>query len=137
MNTCTRRIQFCAGHRVMGHENKCRNLHGHNYVAFITAEAALDDLGRVIDFSVLKDIVGGWIDKHWDHGFIVCVQDAQVHRALAMVPGTKAFVMDDNPTAENMSTLLMERANALLASHGIRIVHVRIWETENCYADAR
>ena len=54
MITCTRRIQFCAGHRVMGHEGKCRNLHGHNYVVFVTAQAdELDSVGRVIDFSVL------------------------------------------------------------------------------------
>jgi len=74
--TCTRRIQFCAGHRVAGHENKCNNLHGHNYVAFITAQAHnLDNLGRVVDFSVLKDIIGGWIDDNWDHGLILWRED--------------------------------------------------------------
>lgn len=28
MITCTRRIQFAAGHRVMRHESKCRVIHG-------------------------------------------------------------------------------------------------------------
>jgi hypothetical protein len=51
-----RRIPFAAGHRVFQHESKCRNLHGHNYVAVLhaRADAGLDALGRVIDFSVLK-----------------------------------------------------------------------------------
>ena len=63
--SCTRRIQFASGHRVLGHENKCRHIHGHNYVAFIHAEAEqLDSIGRVIDFGVLKDKFGGWIDEH-------------------------------------------------------------------------
>ena len=46
MITATRRIQFAAGHRVFGHEGKCRWLHGHNFVAFLTAAAA--DLDAVI-----------------------------------------------------------------------------------------
>ena len=29
--TCTRRIEFDAAHRVMGHEGKCKHLHGHRY----------------------------------------------------------------------------------------------------------
>ena len=37
MITATRRIQFAAGHRVFGHEGKCRYLHGHNFIAFVTA----------------------------------------------------------------------------------------------------
>ena len=32
--TCTRRLQFCAGHRVYGHESKCANVHGHNLAVF-------------------------------------------------------------------------------------------------------
>ena len=64
MISCTRRIQFCAGHRVLGHENKCANAHGHNYVAYISARSNdLDKVGRVIDFSVLKEKIGGWIDE--------------------------------------------------------------------------
>ena len=67
--TCTRKIEFDSAHRVMKHESKCRHLHGHRYVAEITAAAdGLDDLGRVIDFSVLKSVVGGWVDDAWDHG---------------------------------------------------------------------
>ena len=89
--TATRRLTFCAGHRVLGHESKCSNLHGHNYIVEVTAEmnpsngAAVDDIGRVIDFSVLKECVGGWLERHWDHGFIVNTLDATVLRALDAV----------------------------------------------------
>lgn len=136
--TCTRRIQFCAGHRVHNHESKCRNLHGHNYVALFTARAkALDDLGRVIDFAALKERLGGWIDRHWDHGFVLYQHDYKAIEAVNMVADQKLYVMPSNPTAENMADHLL-RAVAPLALDGtnVEVVAVRLWETENCYADA-
>lgn len=137
--TCTRRIQFCAGHRVMGHENKCAHPHGHNYVALITAGAGqLDSVGRVIDFSVLKERVGGWIDRQWDHGFIYFDQDAAMMAVFRNYEGGwKHFELPNNPTAENLARYLLDVvAPQELAGTGVRVIHVRIWETENCYADA-
>lgn len=136
--TCTRRIQFCAGHRVHGHENKCRNAHGHNYVAFFEAAATdLDGIGRVIDFSVLKEVVGGWIDEFWDHGFIYWYQDEEIQRALSVIEGQKVYVLPTNPTAENMADYLLRViCPLLLKDKGVTVTKVRIWETENCYADA-
>ena len=50
-----RRINFNAGHRLLGHEGKCANFHGHNYVAdFYVTAADTDDVGRVIDFARLE-----------------------------------------------------------------------------------
>ena len=144
---CTRRIQFCAGHRVMGHENKCAHLHGHNYVAFFKAEAMagvpeLDEIGRVVDFSVLKKEMGGWIEHFWDHGFILSAEDVEALEIIQYFPvrpfeEQKLYIMDDNPTAENMARHLLKKvAPKLFGGEGIRIVSVRIWETENCYAEA-
>lgn len=135
--TCTRRIQFCAGHRVYNHESKCRNLHGHNYVAFFKAHAPLDSLGRVIDFSVLKERIGGWLDTHWDHGFLLWEEDVDALAAVTAIPGQKLFQMPWNPTAENMARyLLTVVCPQVLADTGVEVTDVRVWETENCYADA-
>ena len=143
VTTATRRLQFCAGHRVMGHENKCAHLHGHNYVALITATAdKLDSVGRVIDFSVIKQRVGGWIEQHWDHGFIIARSDKQVLDWLGQFrprPEThqKLFLMDANPTSENMARFLLERVCPdVLDGTGVGVTRVRLWETENCYAEA-
>ncbi len=137
MTTAVRRLQFCAGHRVWKHEHKCANLHGHNYVAFVHAEAEhLDDLGRVIDFSVLKERIGGWIEQYWDHGFICHREDAEALRAMEAIPNQKTFVMDANPTAENMADYLLRVVGPeQLADTGVRLVRVVLWETENCYAE--
>ena len=58
MIECSRKIDFDAGHRVIGHKNKCQYLHGHRYSLEITATALeLDELGMVADFVVLKKIM--------------------------------------------------------------------------------
>lgn len=137
MTIVTRRIQFCAGHRVMGHEGKCNNLHGHNWVAMITAHAdGLDAVGRVIDFSVLKDRVGKWIDARWDHGFIVCTSDIEARRAMSAVAGQKIYLLPGNPTAENLAAhLLYHVCPSVLTGTRVTVVKVELWETENCKAE--
>lgn len=133
--SATRRIQFCAGHRVYEHEGKCKHLHGHNYVALVTAQApAQDDIGRVIDFSVLKEKIGGWIDQHWDHGFILYVDDLEAVDKVGG-DGQKLFLLPENPTAENMAKhLLYTVGPAMLKGTGVALSEVILWETENCYA---
>ncbi|MCE2725297.1 MAG: 6-carboxytetrahydropterin synthase [Planctomycetaceae bacterium] len=82
-----RRLSFCAGHRLYGHEGRCAFLHGHNYRVDIEVEAegggaAVDAVGRVVDFSLIKKRMLGWLDEHWDHAFILFEEDAT---ALAAV----------------------------------------------------
>jgi 6-pyruvoyltetrahydropterin/6-carboxytetrahydropterin synthase len=141
-----RRIQFCSGHRVHLHESKCKNIHGHNYVAFIHARgivSPLDNIGRVIDFSVLKDKIGGWIDRCWDHGFIYYTEDAEMlgmfkNKYASVLNSHKSFGLPYNPTAENMAKFLCEEVCPYeLEGLGIEVFKVTLWETENCYAEYR
>lgn len=133
--SAVRRLQFCSGHRVYKHESKCNNLHGHNYVLFIHARAKDDDLdsiGRVIDFSVLKSLMGNWIDENWDHGFIYYALDSEVEKVLFL----KKYAMPNNPTAENMAHYLLNViAPTLFKDTGVEIYKIVLWETENCFAE--
>ena len=135
--SAVRRIQFCAGHRVWQHESKCNNLHGHNYVVFFHAEAeALDSLGRVIDFGVLKSKLGTWIDNNWDHGFIHHQDDVETISALKNIPSQKTYALENNPTAENMALhLLNDICPEQLKGSGVKITKVVLWETENCFVE--
>lgn len=137
ITTATRRIQFCSGHRVVGHEGKCRNMHGHNYVAWFTAQAdELDDIGRVVDFSVLKQRLGGWVDSYWDHKFIYWEQDKLVQAAVDASGLDGVWVAPFNPTAEEMAAYLLRVVGpAELAGTGVTLVGVRLYETENCVAE--
>jgi 6-pyruvoyltetrahydropterin/6-carboxytetrahydropterin synthase len=137
--SAVRRIQFCAGHRVQQHESKCRNLHGHNYVVFFHAVAdggGLDRLGRVIDFGVLKERLGAWIEQNWDHGFELCRADREASAAVSGVAGQTVSLLPTNPTAENMALhLLDEVCPRALADTAVRVHKVVLWETENCFVE--
>lgn len=139
MITAVRRIQFCYGHRVHQHESKCATLHGHNGVVFIHACApkGLDKIGRVIDFSVLKETMGKWIDEHWDHTMILFKDDVSTIELINKAPHKKpSYILDTNPTAENLANhLLYEVAPKLLKGHGVIVNKIVFWETENCFAE--
>jgi 6-pyruvoyltetrahydropterin/6-carboxytetrahydropterin synthase len=133
--TCTRRLEFDSAHRVTRHESKCRHLHGHRYVVEVTAQAAeLDACGRVVDFGVVKEKVGAWIDAAWDHGTLAAPWDTDLI-ALCEKNGWKVYPMPAEPTAENIAVELAKTADALLDDTGVRVVAVRVYETPNCWAD--
>ncbi|MEM9586217.1 MAG: 6-carboxytetrahydropterin synthase [Planctomycetota bacterium] len=136
--TIMRRIKFCAGHRLYKHGGKCEHFHGHNYVAdFFVQGSEQDSVGRVLDFADLKKRVKGWIDEHWDHSFLIHQADSNAQQALDMVQPSRYFVMPYNPTAENMAKYLLEEmCPEALAGSGATACRVRIWETEESYAEA-
>ena len=161
MDYITRRLEFDAAHRVLGHPGKCQHLHGHRYVAEVSLYAPqLDSLGMMFDFGIIKTLIGGWIDEFWDHNILLHPDDPLAvlyhMRDLTIshsrnvrgkdVFGDKApFLMPShaaNPTAENIARVLWETSVMLLTCHsedsGVRgpILHnVRVYETPNCSAD--
>ena len=125
----TREIHFCYGHRLLNYDGKCRHLHGHNGRAVITLEAErLDALGMVLDFSQLKQVVGGWIDSTLDHRMVLHRDDPAV--PFLRQQGEPLFLFDVNPTAENLARLIFE----FTAARGFPVVEVRLWETDDCFA---
>lgn len=134
MISVTRRFQFCAGHRVYKHESKCAHPHGHNYVLLVHAHGELDSLGRVIDFSVLKQKIGDWLDKYWDHGFLIYELDLDLKEMLRK-GSFKHWVLSQNPTAENMAKYLLEVVcPSVLVDTAVTVFKIELWETENCKA---
>lgn len=139
MITCTRRIEFDAAHRIMYHESKCKHVHGHRYVAEVTfAIDERDTMGRVIDFGVIKDRLGEWINTHWDHTLILSAEDKKLGDDVEVITGQTVFYMKAQPTAENMADYLLQSVCPGLFSDidGLQCSRVRLYETPNCYADA-
>lgn len=131
------------GHRVVGHEGKCRHLHGHNYRVHFFCEADnLDDLGRVIDFGVIKAKLCMWLEDNWDHKFIHWSKDSMIKSLHT----TSSLQMDDvldfvqsfvevtfNPTAENMGAWLLNVVGpSQLEGTGVLLTKVIIEETRKC-----
>lgn len=133
--TCARSIEFDTAHRLVNHEGLCAHLHGHRYRAEVECAAPLDAVGRVVDFSIIKERVGGWVAEHWDHATILNNADALFIELLANIGETRVYRLANNPTAENIAAELLQVAKALLDP--VRVVRVRIWETPNCFAEVR
>ena len=132
MYRVTRQIDFCYGHRLLNYDGKCKNLHGHNGRAIITIEAPkLDERGMVLDFSDIKRVVSKWIDDNLDHRMILHRDDPA--REFLEKLGEPLYLVDSNPTAENIARLIFDYAK----SQGFPIVESVLWETPNCFATYR
>lgn len=141
------------GHRVVGHENKCRGLHGHNYrIHFDLAsdDDQLDEIGRVVDFGVIKDKLCMWLEDHWDHKTLLWVNDPLLiflgeRKSFALMTGEEGEELEAalgalvhvpfNPTAEAMAEhLLTVIGPQQLAGTNVYLRSVRIDETRKCSA---
>lgn len=157
--------EICAGHRVVGHESKCRHLHGHNYVFHFHVAPKpldgvsvkgdpLDQVGRVIDFSVVKSTLCQWLEDNWDHKFlhwekddlmtglaILIKQQNQFGNDIVFAEDAKHFSgslvsLPFNPTAENLAQYMVEVIGPqLLDEHGVELVQCTIEETSKCHVE--
>ena len=129
MYSVTKRVDFCYGHRLLNYEGKCRHLHGHNGRAVITLQAnGLDSRGMLVDFTEIKETVQLWVDENLDHNLLLCREDPIL--PVLQARGERVFVMDENPTAENIARLIFDQAR----SAGLPVLEVRLWETDRCHA---
>ena len=90
--------------------------------------SGLDERGMVLDFSDIKRVVSGWIDDNHDHRMLLRRDDPAVPALRAL--GEPMFLMDTNPTAENIARLIYD----FTAGQGFPIVEARLWETPRCFA---
>jgi 6-pyruvoyltetrahydropterin/6-carboxytetrahydropterin synthase len=148
--TAKRFHDFSCGHRVVGHEGKCALLHGHNYrVHFECVADQLDAVGRVVDFSVIKERLCDWLEDAWDHRLLLWAKDPIVEamslpdaktrhdNRLFATLADSMVVVQFNPTAENMAAHLLEVVGpSMLSGTGARLVKVEIEETRKCSASA-
>ena len=149
--TATRYHDISCGHRVVGHEGKCQLLHGHNYRVHFTCQAdALDPIGRVMDFGVIKARLCGWLETVWDHRFLAWQQDHIMHsiekqifpheseaNEVNLMLQNSIVWVPFNPTAENMADYLLNVIGPKrLDGTGVTLIRVTIDETRKCSATA-
>lgn len=130
MYKIVKEIRFSYGHRLVGHAGKCANLHGHNGVVEVELKGpSLDQLGMLIDFAQVKAVVNKWIEEHLEHRTILRSDDPLAE--LLREAGVKLFLMEENPTAENLARLIFQAA----LNQGLQVSAVRFWETPDSMAE--
>ena len=129
MYSVTKRIDFCYGHRLLDYDGICKHPHGHNAVAEIEVRTdVLDTRNMVVDFSDIKRIVKGWIDRELDHKMILRHDDPLVKPLQSL--GEPIFIIDSNPTVERIARLIYEVSR----EQGLPVVRVTVWETPTSWA---
>jgi 6-pyruvoyltetrahydropterin/6-carboxytetrahydropterin synthase len=82
----------------------------------------------LVDFGDIKKTVQQWIDDNLDHNMLLCREDPIL--PVLEERGERVFVMDCNPTAENIARLIYEQTRQA----GLPVVEVVLWETEHCFS---
>ena len=149
MHTAERYHDISCGHRVVGHESKCRHLHGHNYRIHFVCQAELDNIGRVIDFTAIKEKLCMWVENNWDHKFLAWEDDTVMSSMISSCVVAGNGMRDEdygtlygsivwtpfNPTAENMAQYLVDVIGPMqLEGTGVKLVTCRVEETMKCSA---
>ena len=124
-------------HRLPWHSRDCKNLHGHSYRMTVELEGPPGAHGMLIDFQDLKAALQPLVDA-WDHATLVAADDAALLRAVDSL-GSKRFVLPCDSTSENLCRYVFDylcrHGSDVLIRHGIRVVRVRISETDTSYAE--
>ena len=130
MYSVTKRIDFCYGHRLLDYDGICKHPHGHNAVAEIEVSTKqLDKRNMVCDFTDIRRIVKGWIDRELDHRMLLRRDDPLVEALRTL--GEPMYLLDSNPTVERIARLIFEYA----AEQGLPVVRVKVWETPSSFAE--
>ena len=109
---------FCATHRLTRDGQFIEPLHGHDWrVEAVVAGETLDDVGVVLDFEVLKDVVGEVAARfHY--------RDMNEHPAFAQT----------SPSAEAVARYFFDEVRNGLGAQGRHLRRVRVWEAPGCSA---
>ena len=129
MYLVTKRIEFCYGHRLLDYDGVCKHPHGHNAVVEVDVRTdSLDNRNMVVDFSDIKRVVKGWIDRELDHKMILRHDDPLVAPLREL--GEPMYLLESNPTVERIAKLIFDKGREL----GIPLVAIRVWETPTSFA---
>src|SRR4026207_2040116 len=129
MYLVTKRIDFRYGHRLLHSHGVCKHPHGHNAVVEVEVRTdRLDSRNMVADFSDIKRVVKGWIDRELDHKMILRQDDPLVAPLREL--GVPMHRLESNPPVERIARLIFDKGR----EHGIDIVNVRVWETPTSFA---
>lgn len=121
------------------YSEECQNIHGHSYEVEVTfSSEKLNEDGMVVDFKLVKDVIGPIFDD-LDHALLF--HSDSYAELIQKCPGILSFgwkmrILGSgiNPTAENMAKVFHIRINNIIASlpsfAGVTIHCIDVRETK-------
>jgi 6-pyruvoyltetrahydropterin/6-carboxytetrahydropterin synthase len=136
----TKSFTFEMAHALWNYDGPCRNIHGHSYQLHVTVygqpskDTDNTKLGMVMDFSDLKRVVNQYVVGVFDHSVVISSRASQpdIERVEQMFE--KFYVVDFQPTCENMVIDMAERIRTRLPDH-VSLYSLRLVETATSYAE--
>lgn len=133
MLSITKKFRFEAAHAILNYEGLCKNIHGHSYELLVTVCGPKDaETQMVMDFKQLKSIVNDAFLAQADHALFLNQNHPRLME-LETYMGKK-FLMDGEPTAENMVETIASLVRWKLPA-GIKLKRLRLFETESSFVD--
>ncbi len=134
----TKEFRFEGAHALMGYDGRCRNLHGHSYIMYVTIKgeplngSSSPKEGMVIDFKLLKSIINENIIDIFDHALILR-KDAALAEDIAK-EYENVVIVDFQPTTENLICYFAETIKKNLPQ-GIGLYSLKLHETASSYVE--
>ena len=130
----TKRVSFEAAHFLPNYEGQCSHLHGHSYKLEITLSGLINDdndckrsdgfieptKAMVLDFSNIKNAIMSVVGKY-DHSYL---------NDFFLVPTAEVMVV-------SIYKEFVEFASHYTVPEGFRVESIKLWETEDSYAEYR
>lgn len=141
-----KRIELESGHLLSKHPGNCQFPHGHTRsVELIFAAESLDDNDMVMDFKLIKEMLGNFLNR-FDHALCMNTDDANFELFRHSYGDRIIPFEHQDPTSEAMAYTVFRYAREALrraiegeftykARACVRLERVRIWETSSCWAE--
>ena len=134
----TKEFRFEGAHALPGYDGKCRNIHGHSYIMYVTVKGSSINGtgspkdGMVVDFKQLKDIVNENIVDKFDHALIMHTASPLSNELAGAYPNV--MLVDFQPSTENLLCLFAHILKDRLPQ-GVELFSIKLYETAGSYAE--
>lgn len=134
----TKEFRFEGAHALVGYDGRCRNLHGHSYIMYVTVKGeplngtTSPKEGMIMDFKVLKSIVNENIIDVFDHALILR-KDAALAQEIAN-EYENVVIVDFQPSTENLICYFAETIKRNLPQ-GVELHSLKLHETAGSYVE--
>ncbi len=134
MQSCTVTLSFSAAKRLPDFDGNCKHVHGYGHKIEVTFAPKGSDGDLVVDFYKVKNVLGQWIDGHWDHTILLHEKDKSLGNLIAQHTGQTPFYFDTSPTAENLAKFLCTQICPELLPQVI-CIKVRVYDNPEVWAE--
>lgn len=134
----TKEFRFEGAHALTGYDGKCRHIHGHSYILYVTVKGSPSNPegtpknGMLIDFTDLKKIVTENITGIFDHALILR-DTAPITSEISEAYG-RVVTVPFQPTCENLVSHFAEIIRKELPE-GVSLHSLRLHETATSYVE--